>query len=40
MKLTMGTSVICGNLFRIKLDFIWVRLLSQKIGHNFEIDRN
>ena len=30
MKLTMGTSVIGGNLLRIKSNFIWVRLLSSK----------
>ena len=30
MKSTMGTSIIGGNLLRIKSDFIWVRLLSPK----------
>ena len=29
MKLTMGTSVIEGNLLRTKPDFIFVRLVSQ-----------
>ena len=28
---TMGTSVIGGNFLRIKLDSVWVRLLSPKL---------
>ena len=27
----MGTSVIGGNLLRIKLDSVWVRLFSPKL---------
>ena len=31
MRLRMGTSVIGGNLLRIILDFVLVRLLSPKL---------
>ena len=31
MKLTIGTSVIGGNLPRMKSDFVWVKLLNPKL---------
>ena len=37
MKLTMGTSVIGGNLLKIKSDFIWVRLLSPKLDMSLKL---
>ena len=36
-ELAMGTSVISGNLLRIKSDFIWVRLLSPKLDINLKL---
>ena len=40
MKLTMGTSVIGGNLLRIKSRFHFGKVIKSKIGHNFEFNWN
>ena len=37
MKLTMGASVICGSLLRIKFDFCFFRFVNFKLDIIFKL---